>query len=140
MKFFFTVTRKSLAVILSAAVVTFLVAMWSVSLKASAIDGSTHAARMIYINSLGIQVDQENGTSKTTVIPTEFGSVYNEYNKLQREAGFDLENFKGKEITVYGYPILGADKTLTLLVYDNNIIGGDISETKINGKMEPIGK
>ena len=140
MKFFFTVTKKSLGITLSAVIVLFLIAMWSSSLKLSVIDGSTHAKRMEYINSLGVEIDEENFTSKETVIPAEFSKVYKEYNKLQKRAGFDLGDYKGKNVTVYSYPLLGENKNLTLLVYDNNIIGGDIAETKINGKMVPLGK
>lgn len=140
MKLFFTVTKKGLCVALSAVVILFLSATWTFSLKASEIDGSTHAKRMIYINSLGIAVDEDNYSSKETVIPTVFQDVYSEYNKLQKEAGFDLSPFKGKSVTVYSYPVSGQEKNLTLIVCDGNIIGGDIAETSLNGKMLPLRK
>ncbi len=140
MKLFLTVTKKGLFIMLSAVVVLFLSAMWTFSLKVSAIDGSTHAKRMAYINSLGVVVDQNNFTSKETVIPSEFGDVYNEYNKLQKEVGFDLTRFKGKCVTVYSYPVLKQDKNLTLIVNEGNIIGGDIAETSLCGEMLPLGK
>ncbi len=140
MKLFFTVTKKGLFITLSVVAVLFLTAMWSASLRLSVIDGSTHAKRMMFINELGISVDEENCTSKETVIPNEFGAVYNEYNKLQKKAGFNLADFKGKSVTVYSYPLLGENKILTLLVHDNNIIGGDIAETKLDGEMLPLRK
>lgn len=140
MKLFFTVTKKGLCVALSAIVILFLSAMWTFSIKASAIDGSTHARRMVYINSLGIAVDEDNYSSKETVIPTEFQDVYREYNKLQKEAGFDLTSFKGKSVMVYSYPVWGQEKNLTLIVCDGNIIGGDIAETSLDGEMLPLRK
>lgn len=140
MKLFFTVTKKGLCVALSAIVILFLSAMWTFSIKASAIDGSTHARRMVYINSLGIAVEEDKCSSKQTVIPTEFQDVYREYNKLQKEAGFDLTSFKGKSVTVYSYPVLGQKKNLTLIVCDGNIIGGDIAETSLDGEMLPLRK
>lgn len=140
MKLFLTVTKKGLFVFLASVVVLFLSIMWIFSLKVSAIDGSTHAKRISYINSLGIAVDEDNFTSKETVIPTEFGEVYNEYNKLQKEVGFDLARFKGKGVTVYSYPVLKQDKNLTLIVCEGNIIGGDIAEISFSGKMLPLGK
>lgn len=140
MKLFFTLTIKGLCVALSAVVILFLSAMWTFSLKASEIDGSTHAKRMIYINSLGVAVDEDGFLFKETVIPTEFSDVYSEYNRLQKEAGFDLARFKGKPVTVYSYPVSGQEKNLTLIVCDGNIIGGDIAETKLSGKMLPLRK
>jgi hypothetical protein len=114
--------------------------MWTFSLKASAIDGSTHAKRMVYINSLGVAVEEDKCSSKETVIPTEFQDVYTQYNKLQKAAGFDLAPFKGKSVTVYSYPVSGQEKNLTLIVCDGNIIGGDMAEIKLNGKMLPLRK
>ncbi len=140
MKLFFTVTKKGLCVTLSAVVILFLSAMWTFSLKATGIDGSTHAKRITYINSLGIAVDEDDFSSKETVIPTEFQDVYSEYNKLQKEAGFDLARFKGKSVTVYSYPVSGQEKNITLIVCDGNIIGGDIAETDLSGKMLPLRK
>lgn len=140
MKLFLTVTKKGLFVFLASVVVLFLSIMWIFSLKVSAIDGSTHAKRISYINSLGIAVDEDNFTSKETVIPTEFGEVYDEYNKLQKAAGFDLARYKGKGVTVYSYPVLKQDKNLTLIVCEGNIIGGDIAEISFSGKMLPLGK
>lgn len=140
MKLFFTVTKKGLCIVLSAVVILFLSTMWTFSLKASAIDGSTHAKRMVYINSLGVAVEEDKCSSKETVIPTEFQDVYTQYNKLQKAAGFDLAPFKGKSVTVYSYPVSGQEKNLTLIVCDGNIIGGDMAEIKLNGKMLPLRK
>ncbi len=140
MKLFFILTKKSLAVILALLVAFFAAFAWLSSLKASAVDGGTHAKRMEYISSLKIEVDEENFTQKETVIPKDFGQVYAEYNKLQKSAGFNLESFKGKSVTVYSYPIKNAERNLTLIIYKDEIIGGDIADTEINGKMLPIGK
>ena len=140
MKFFFTVTKRSLSVTLFGMTAIFLIFFWSSSLKIQAIDGSTHANRMLYINSLGIDVDEEKCTSKETVIPEEFGDVYERYNELQLESGFDLSGFKGERVTVYSYPLKTGKTVLTLLVHNGEIIGGDIAEIGVNGKMIPLGK
>lgn len=139
MRFFFTITKKGLFLMLCATIILFLTAMWCSSLKISFIDGSTHAQRMVYINGLKISVNEDLCTYKETVIPNEFGEVYEEYNMLQKQAGFDLSDFKGKSVTVYSYPVSGEEKVLTLIICDGKIIGGDIAETKINGKMKSLG-
>ena len=138
MKLFFTFSKKTLGFILSVFVVLFVVIAWYSSLKVSAIDGSTHAKRMEYVRSLKLTVDEENCSSKETVIPSDFGKVYLKYNELQKRVGFDLSRFKGKQVTIYSYPLENTEKNLTLIVYKGEIIGGDIADIKINGEMKPL--
>ncbi len=140
MKFFFTVTKRGLAIALALIIIAFLAVARAASIKASAIDGSTHEKRMLYISSLKLSVQEENATSKQTVIPAEFSAVYEEYNKLQKSAGFDLSGYRGKEVTVYTYPLFGEQKNLTLIVYSGNIIGGDICDISVNGNMKALRK
>lgn len=138
MKFFFTVTKKSLAWLLCLSIVIFFTSLWFSSLKAQAIDGSTHEKRMIYINSLKISVDEENAAKKETVIPSAFSDVYSNYNSLQKKSGFDLSKYKGKSVTIYSYPLISGDKNLTLIICEGKIIGGDIADISFNGEMKPL--
>lgn len=85
MKLFFTVTKKGLFVALAVAVTFFLCVMWATSLKVSAINGATHQNRMIYIKSLNIDVDENSVSVKETVIPEDFGEVYERYNEVQKK-------------------------------------------------------
>ncbi len=138
MRLFFTVTKKSLLITLCFTIVLFLTAMWSSSLRLTYIDGSTHYQRMLFIKTLGFAVDENGVSVKETLIPKEFGEVYTRYNTLQKRAGFDLSDFKGKAVTVYNYPMLDEGKILTLIVCDGKIIGGDIAETEIYGEMKAL--
>lgn len=138
MKLFFTVTKKGLLVALAVAVTFFLCIMWVTSLKVSAINGDTHRNRMTYIKSLNIDVDENSVSVKETVIPEDFGEVYERYNEVQKKAGFDLTPFKGREVTVYSYPLKNQNRVLTLIVCEDRIIGGDISDIKIDGEMKPL--
>ncbi|MBO5322285.1 MAG: DUF4830 domain-containing protein [Clostridia bacterium] len=140
MKLFLTITKKKLAIIFCIVVMIFMGSIWVSSLKVSLPDGSTHAKRMVYISGLGLDVDEESCTSKETQIPEKFSDVYLNYNKLQKKGGFDLSEFKGDGVTVYSYPVKNSDKILTLIVCDGQIIGGDVAETKIGGKMTEIRK
>ena len=140
MKLFFTITKKKLAIILCIVVMIFMGSIWVSSLRVSLPDGSTHAKRMVYISGLDLEVDQEGCISKATQIPEKFSDVYLNYNKLQKKGGFDLSEFKGKSVTIYSYPLKNSDKILTLIVCDGEIIGGDVAETKLGGKMTEIRK
>lgn len=140
MKFFITLKRRHLAVILAVIIIGLLIFGQFFSAKASGIDGSTNARRVEYIKSIGIEPDDTNVSSKEIVIPQSFSEVYKEYNRLQKKAGFDLSRHKGENATVYTYGISGDDRKLHIIVCKDKIIGGDIADIRVNGEMLPLKK
>ena len=72
-------------------------------------------------------------------IPSKFNETYTSYNELQKQQGLDLTKYAGKECTKYTYEILNYDGdekiVANLLVLDNRVIGGDISERQKDGFM-----
>lgn len=138
MKFFITLKRRHLAVILAVIIIGFLIFGQFVSARASGIDGSTNAKRVEYIKSIGIEPDDTDVSSKEIIIPESFNEVYKEYNRLQKKAGFDLSRHKGENATVYTYGICGDDRELHLIVCKDKIIGGDIADINVNGEMLPL--
>lgn len=136
MKLYITLTKRNLAVILAVIIAVFILLGQFSAVGATAIDGSTNLKRIEYLNRLSLEVDQTPNEVKDIIIPEDFSQVYQNYNKLQIKAGFNLENFKGKTATVYTYEFLQtAEKEVHLIVSKGKIIGGDIAETKVNGKM-----
>ena len=76
-------------------------------------------------------------------IPMNFNNMYIKYNELQKDFGSDLEKYKGKDCLKYS--ISSAENevsgvTYTLLVYDNRLIGGDISSNDFDGEMTGLYK
>ena len=98
-------------------------------------------SRIDYICSLGYS-PAECGEEAEIIIPSEFGEVYENYNALQKQVGFDLEPFKGRKAIRYTYSL--ADFTpdeyvvINLLVCDGKLIGGDVSSRRIDGFMLPL--
>lgn len=91
------------------------------------------------MNSLGCNVEETAVSFKKTVIPKSFGSVYENYNLLQKKAGLDLEPYRGREAFVYTYRLADAPGTaVNLIVVDGCIVGGDISSTALDGFMLPL--
>ncbi len=95
-------------------------------------------ARLQYIESLGWQV--EEGDFMEVNIPEEFDDVYTKYNELQKQQGFDLEDYKGKRAmhysyTIKNYPTGEEGVTLCLVVYKDKIIAGDVSSPKLDSFM-----
>ncbi len=108
-------------------------------------NADTNAKRVEFIKSLGITVDDETASSKDTIIPESFSDVYNNYNKIQKSAGYDLSAYKGCGVTIFTYSISppeGYSGTCAahLIVYKGRVIGGDISSAELGGFMLPLRK
>ncbi len=93
-----------------------------------------------FLDSNGWQTDAEQGSVKDIIIPEIFDETYTEYALLQKSQGFAIENYKGKQVTVYTYPVKNypgyedSDNIfINIIVYDNAIIGADVLCTSING-------
>ena len=77
-------------------------------------------------------------TEKTFTLPFEFDMVYNNYNEIQKDAGFDLSCYKGKKCTMYTYELTNhpfGKCNANIIVYNGEIIGGDISSVNLDGFM-----
>ena len=71
-------------------------------------------------------------------IPSNFDAVMEKYNDIQRQQGMNLEKYKNKQVTRYTYVVLDADgneteNLLSLIVYKDRVVGGDISSTQNGG-------
>lgn len=139
MKFYFTLSKKNIALLIGVIIAVFVVMGQLFTLSSHSIDGSTHAIRKAYLNSLGISIEESDISSKNIIIPSEFSDVYGQYNLIQKQAGFDLERYKGADATVYTYRLSGSDdKQVHLIVSGGKIIGGDVASVKLNGEMKPL--
>ena len=102
-------------------------------------DGGDNAARVAFLASFGWSGPEEPAETAEVAIPAEFGQVYENYNRLQQSQGFDLTPYKGKTATRYTYTITNfpeqEDMQAHLLVYENRIIGGDLSSPRLDGFM-----
>jgi len=103
----------------------------------------TNEQRLDFIASFGWQVEPEPVEIVEVIIPAEFDSLYEEYNALQRQIGFDLSRHAGRRsqrftYVVTNYPGHEQDVRLNLLVRDNRVIGGDIYSAGPNGFMHGL--
>lgn len=71
-------------------------------------------------------------------IPLEFNSVWENYNNLLKEKGYDLTLYKGKKCKRYTYLIPSENARANIIVRDGKIIGGDILSITLDGIMIPI--
>lgn len=95
----------------------------------------TKQERMAYISSQGYKCGN-NEEQKEITIPQQFNDVYEKYNQIQKNQGFDLEKYKGKTATVFTYGITNYKSNdnviANLIVCDGILIGADLCDTSVD--------
>ena len=106
---------------------------------------SDNDSRVQFLASQGWQVTTSPKEASQVKIPSEQSPVYSRYNDLQKSQGYDLSQYAGKTVMRYVYEVKnypGAEQPVyaTLLVYKNQIIGGDITNTAAKGAVQGLKK
>lgn len=101
---------------------------------------SANDDRVKFLESFGWQVTPTPREASQVRIPEESGEMFRRYNALQKGQGYDLNKFSGKKVMRYVYEITnfpGAQEPVyaTVLVYKNQVIGGDVTDTAAKGKI-----
>lgn len=101
--------------------------------------------RVQFLQNLGWEVSASPTQSGQVRIPKEQNQVFSRYNDLQKSAGYDLTQYAEKTVMRYVYKVNnfpGAAEPVyaTLLVYKDQVIGGDITDTAANGTMQALSK
>ena len=97
-------------------------------------------ARVKFLENFGWQISASPVESSQVRIPTEQTQVFERYNALQKSQGYDLSQYAGKTVMRYVYKVNnypGATEPVyaTVLVYKNQVIGGDVTDTAASGKI-----
>ena len=104
---------------------------------------STNDDRVKFLTDLGWEVTTSPAETSQVRIPQEQSEVFDRYNALQKSQGYDLNAYAGKNVMRYVYKIEnypGATEPVyaTLLIYKNQVIGGDITNTAADGMIRPL--
>jgi len=131
--------KKALAVVLAIALIITAVIILA-GRRDSAPGGDAPSALDIvaYLEQLGWQVAPEPIEVQEIVIPRDWGPVYEAYNAMQLEAGFDLTDYKGRPAVRHSYEVLNypgqAEGVVAdVLVSDGRVIGGAIQSIHLDG-------
>ena len=94
--------------------------------------------RLHFISQFGWEVSEEPTETVEVTVPENFDTVYLGYNEMQKEQGLNLAKYKGKTVTRYtykvtNYPDYEGTVYLSLLVYKNKVVGGDVCSADVNG-------
>ena len=101
---------------------------------------STNDGRVQFLKDFGWEVASSPVESSQVRIPQDASEAFDRYNILQKGQGYDLSKYAGKTVMRYVYKITnypGATEPVyaTLLVYKNQIIGGDVTDTAAKGHI-----
>ena len=102
---------------------------------------SGNDARVEFLKGFGWEVAASPTESGQVKIPEQPSEVFDRYNQLQKSQGYDLTQYAGITAMRYVYKVTnypGATEPVyaTVLVYKNQIIGGDITDTSATGVVQ----
>lgn len=141
------VDMKKIAIILAAVVGVILAIVLLFSGNSNATETvatvSGNNSRVQFLKDFGWQVAETPVQSGQVKIPAESSEIFDRYNALQKSQGYDLSQYAGKTVMRYVYRIdnfPGATEPVyaTILVYKNQIIGGDVTNTAAKGVVQGL--
>lgn len=142
--------KKVIAILAAVAVLIIgLIALFGGDDSSAATSASasitTNDDRVKFLTDLGWEVTTSPVESSQIRIPQEQSEVFDRYNALQKSQGYDLSAYAGKNVMRYVYKIENYPNATdpvyaTLLIYKNQIIGGDITDTAAKGMIQGLKK
>ena len=147
----FVITTKLSKTKLAAAATLLIAAILAVAMLAAskaeqspeeaALRGDSNEDRVAFLTQYGWEVNGEPVQTQTVKIPEEDSEVFTRYNELQKSQGFDLTQYAGRQAQrfvyeVLNYPEAGGPVYATVFVLDGKIIGGDVTDSSPEGKMQ----
>lgn len=92
-----------------------------------------------FLGTFGWEVEAEPVSVKNLQIPAKFTPVYERYNALQKQQGFDLSKYRADIVESYSFRVLNhpadSDVFANVLIFKGRVIGGDICSFAIDGFM-----
>ena len=102
---------------------------------------ATNEGRVKFLTDQGWDVVVSPVETSQVKVPEANSDVFTRYNALQKSQGYDLTQYAGKKVMRYVYLIKnypGATDPVyaTLLIYKDQIIGGDVTDTSAKGVIQ----
>ncbi len=140
------VDKKKIAIIAAAvlAVVAAIMLLFGGGDSTTTAAPSTVASnddRVKFLTSFGWEVVTSPTETSQVRIPASSSEIFDRYNALQKSQGYDLKEYQGKTVMRYVYKIKnypGAAEPVyaTLLIANNQVIGGDVTNTAATGVIQ----
>ena len=135
-------TRRSAVFI----IIAFAAALALIVLLCSEPEGSgldSTEERCEYLAGLGWEVKPESETARSVILPEELSGTIAQYNALQKQQGFDLDRYCGRELDCWcyelaSYPSGEENVTAVLYTHKGRAVAGDIHSNALGGFMHGI--
>lgn len=144
------VNKKKIAILLGAAAALIVLLVLLLGGRQSVSTGAdmtiaSNDDRIRFLASFGWEVVTSPAETSQVRIPADTSEVFERYNTLQKTMGYDLSAYAGKTVMRYVYTIKnypGATEPVyaTILISNNRVIGGDITDTAADGKIHGFDK
>ena len=141
---------RALAVVVAALLMpaaVIIVIIGAAGKKTADHDLKTESDRQQFLTDMGWKVGEKYESCRQVTIPEKFTAVYKNYNELQKQQGFDLSDYKGKNVTIYTYSVKNYKNAknseaikANLIVYKGKLIGGDVCSIELDGFMQGLKK
>ncbi len=99
-------------------------------MTAAPVMGDTDEACAAYLVSLGYDPTLPAVDVREITLPDVFDESLTAYNDLQKQAGFDLDGYAGQRVKFRTYTLADNVGQAHIYVYNNRIIGGDITDNE----------
>jgi hypothetical protein len=135
--------KKTVIKALAAAAVLCIIVITTVNvLTAQSRNARTTEQMRNFLSTYGWESEANPTETRKIKIPSQFGAAYVRYNDMQKAAGFDLSKYRGKEVIQVTFKITNYesddDVFANLLIYKDNVIGGDVCSYAIDGFIQPL--
>lgn len=93
-----------------------------------------------FLDERGWKVDVNSERIDEIQIPLNFSGIYQEYNQIQKEQGFDLEDYRGEVCKRFRYSAVGFNdgKEVELCLYKGEIIAVCAYDLRAGSPMEKL--
>ena len=107
------------------------------------LEAGSNDGRIQFLKDLGWDVSTSPTESGQVKIPADSSEVFDRYNLLQKGQGYDLSTYAGKTVMRYvykinNYPGASAPVYATVLVHNDRVIGGDVTDTAPGGRIHSL--
>ena len=107
----------------------------------TAVAAGTEAQQLTFLRSLGYEAEETPLSVQEIRLPDEADATTEAYQKIQKQAGFDLSGYAGQRIKCWSWAVRNdalPDATAHLLVYEGKLIGGDVTPSESGAAMRPL--
>ena len=141
------VNPKKIFLVLAAVVAMILAVIWlwpaGDGTQTPTAKITTNDDRVAFLANLGWDVTVTPTETMQVRIPENDDAVFRRYNDLQKSQGYDHSAYSGKAIMrcvyrINNYPGATEPVYATLLIYKDQVIGGDVTNTSPGGTVRSL--